>query len=237
MKLKCLIVDDEALALDVLEEYISRLDHLELVERCENPVQAFEILQSCEVDLLFVDIQMPHLNGLELIRNLSHPPKIILTTAYREYALDGFELNVSDYLLKPISFERFLKSIGRVVPSFDSAPSVQNNSEEEFLYLKVDKKMVKILLRDILFVESMGSYVKVITADKKHVCYKRISEFEEKLKSYGFYRVHRSFLVATKHIDSYSASVIEISGHEIPIGRNYKNDFIGEMRKLNTIGI
>lgn len=241
MKYRCLLVDDEALALDILEEYINRLDQLELVAKFQNPVEAFEMLQQEKIDLLFVDIQMPHLSGLELIKNLSNPPKIILTTAFRDYAVEGFELNVADYLLKPISFERFLKSVSRItsLPSYDKVYANQGVGEQDdlFLYVKSDKKMIKIFIKDILFIESLGSYIQIFTPEKKIVCYKRISEFEEKLSPQGFYRVHRSFVVSLNKIDTYSASVIEIGTHKIPIGRNHKNDFIDKMRKLKSIDI
>lgn len=231
MKLKCLIVDDEQLALDILEEYINRLDMLELVERCNNAMEAFNILQQQQIDLLFVDIQMPHLSGIELVRNLSHPPKIIFTTAYREYALDSYELNALDYLLKPISFDRFLRGVSKAFPqlpikaSNDAITPHEDrcDNQDTFVYIKSEKKMVRVFLKDILYIESLASYVQLYTQERKIICYKKISDFEDKLSKHQFLRVHRSFIISLNHVEAFTSSQIEIKGREIPIGRNYKN--------------
>lgn len=243
MKLRCLIIDDEQLALDILEDYIKRLDHLELIGRCPNAIEAFNILQQEQVDLIFVDIQMPQLTGIDLVKNLPSPPKVIFTTAYREYALDSYELNALDYLLKPISFDRFLKAVNKAFPQVaghsNVEPVVQNvpSDQDAFVYLKSDKKMVKVFLKDILYIESLASYVQVHTTERKITCYKKISEFEEKLPQEQFLRVHRSFLIATRHVVAYTSAHIEIADKEIPIGRNYKNEVLKALKNICSLEI
>jgi len=243
MKLRCLIIDDEQLALDILEDYISRLDRLELIGRCQNAIEAFNILQQEQVDLIFVDIQMPRLTGIDLVKNLPHPPKVIFTTAYREYALDSYELNALDYLLKPISFDRFLRAVNKAIPQVTSlsnaVPIVHAipSEQDAFVYLKSDKKMVKVFLKDILYIESLAAYVQVHTTDRKITCYKKISEFEEKLPQDQFLRVHRSFLVATRHIAAYTSAHIEIDDQEIPIGRNFKNEVLKALKNIGSLEI
>ena len=175
MKLRCMIVDDEPLALDVLETFIARLDNLELVCRCHNAVEAYNCLQSEQIDLMFLDIQMPKLTGIDFLRSLAHPPKVIFTTAYRDYAVEGFELNVVDYLLKPVAFDRFLKAVSKVTAAEQPAPAAPvaatptaavasaPDYREAFIYLKADQKMVKVMLADILYIESLKDYIRVKT--------------------------------------------------------------------------
>jgi len=243
MKLRCLIIDDEQLALDILEDYISRLDRLELIGRCQNAIEAFNILQKQQVDLIFVDIQMPRLTGIDLVKNLPNPPKVIFTTAYREYALDSYELNALDYLLKPISFDRFLRAVNKAIPQVTNLPHVEavvqtvHAEQDAFVYLKSDKKMVKVFLKDILYIESLASYVQVHTTERKITCYKKISEFEEKLPQDQFLRVHRSFLVAIRHVAAYTSAHIEIADQEIPIGRNYKNEVLKALKNISSLEI
>ncbi|MEM8895272.1 MAG: LytTR family DNA-binding domain-containing protein, partial [Bacteroidota bacterium] len=224
--LKCIVIDDEPLAVEVLESYIARIDHLELAGTFNNAIKAFEFLQQNAVDLIFLDIQMPRLTGLEFAKTLTHPPKIIFTTAYREFALEGFELEAIDYLLKPIAFDRFLKAIGKLVPEAPSTPEpvVKFSDDDPFIYFKVDKKMVKIRLGDILYIESLKDYVKVVTSEKEIITHQQISYMEHKLPENQFIRVHRSFIVAIDKVEAFSATDIEMGKHHIPIGRNYKNE-------------
>ncbi len=246
MNIRCVIVDDEPLALDVLESYIDKIDHLDLVARLDNAVEAFNLLNREEVDLLFLDIQMPRLSGIELLRNISNPPKVIFTTAYRDYALQGYELDVMDYLLKPISFDRFLKAVNKLnrdrltenappspVSSFDSTPN--NQYEEAFLYLKADKKMVKILLKDILYIESLKDYIRVKTTQKTVTAYQRISFMEEKLPENRFIRIHRSFIVAKDKVDAFSPPSVEIGDITLPIGRNYRSEVLKSLNEQNLL--
>lgn len=226
--LKCIIVDDEPLAIEILESYIARIEHLEIAGTFRNAVSAFTFLQSNSVDLIFLDIQMPKLTGIEFLKTLKQPPKVIFTTAYRDYAVDGFELEVVDYLLKPIPFERFLKAVAKVMhkPNSPVAPSPVKAEapSEEFVYFKVDKKMVKTKMSDILFIESIKDYVKVKTVEKDIITQQKISYLEESLPKDLFLRVHRSFIVNVSKVDAYSATDIEMGKHQVPIGRNYKND-------------
>lgn len=231
LKINCLLVDDEPLALDVLSSYIQRVDGLEIVARCDNAMQAFEAIQNNQVDLLFLDIQMPKLDGIEFLKSLPNPPKVIFTTAYREYAIEAFEVDAVDYLLKPIPFSRFLKAVGKAyqhlqlqtssMPTDVEPPSELSSMES--IFVRADKKMVKIMLEDILYIESLKDYVLIHLPDKRIITKQKISYLEEKLPDDQFLRIHRSFLVSIKKIDAFSPSQIDIGGKELPIGRSYKN--------------
>ncbi|MCJ8167216.1 LytTR family DNA-binding domain-containing protein [Pontibacter sp. E15-1] len=248
MKLRCMIVDDEPLALDVLETFIARLDNLELVCRCHNAVEAYNCLQSEQIDVMFLDIQMPRLTGIDFLKSLAHPPKVIFTTAYRDYAVEGFELNVVDYLLKPIAFERFLKAVSKVAAPEQPAPVASSATpqaaqpvskaspdyKEAFIYLKSDKKMVKVLLADILYIESLKDYIRVKTETKEIISYQKISFLEEKLPAGKFLRIHRSYIVALDKIQAFSASAVDIGQAEIPIGRFYKTEVL-QVLNLNNL--
>lgn len=239
MKINCLIVDDEPLALDVIAAYIDRIDGLELVGRCDNALNAFEALQNNQVDLLFLDIQMPKLDGIEFIKTLSNPPKVIFTTAYREYAIEAFNVDAVDYLLKPIPFARFLKSVSKAFQHFNPGSSNDQKSasdsgsseintdmsmdEAKHIFVRADKKMVKIYLKDILYIESLKDYVIIHVPSKRIVTKQKISYLEEKLPEELFLRIHRSFLVSIPKIEAFSPNHVEISGKELPIGRSYKN--------------
>jgi DNA-binding LytR/AlgR family response regulator len=225
--MKCIIVDDEPLAIEILESYVSKIDQLEIAGTFRNAVSAFAFLQQNTVDLIFLDIQMPKLSGIDFLRTLKNPPKVILTTAFRDYALDGFELEVVDYLLKPIPFERFLKAVAKVLHQPAPAtvtPKPDAAAADSFVYFKVDKKMIKTRMADILYIESIKDYVKVKTADKEIITQQKISYLEESLPRDLFLRIHRSFIVNVERIDAYSATDVEIGKHFVPIGRNYKND-------------
>jgi len=242
--LKCLIVDDEPLALDILETYINRIDSLDLVARCNNAIEAFNLIQQKDIDLLFLDIQMPKLTGIDFLKNINNPPRVVFTTAYRDYALEGYELDAVDYLLKPISFERFLRAVNKVsqmnspaqvTPIPIMTESSNSGYDQAFIYLKADKKMIKFLLKDILYIESLKDYVRVKTAHKEVVAYQKISYLEEKLPENKFLRVHRSFIVAIDKVEAFSATLIEINGKEIPIGRNYKNVVLKILNQNNLL--
>ncbi|SKC62670.1 LytR/AlgR family response regulator transcription factor [Ohtaekwangia koreensis] len=225
--MKCIIVDDEPLAIEILESYVSKIDQLEIAGTFRNAVTAFTFLQQNKIDLIFLDIQMPKLSGIDFLRTLKNPPKVIFTTAFRDYALDGFELEVVDYLLKPIPFERFLKAVAKVLHQPSAAAPAQKtepSGSESFVYFKVDKKMIKTKMTDILYIESIKDYVKVKTSEKEIVTQQKISYLEESLPREQFLRIHRSFIVNVERIDAYSATDIEIGKHFIPIGRNYKTD-------------
>jgi len=230
--MKCIIVDDEPLAIEVIESYVARLDDFEIVAKCSNALKAFEILQKQEVDVIFLDIQMPKLTGIEFLKSLQHPPQVIFTTAYRDYAIESYELDVVDYLLKPISFDRFMKAVGKLYNEHKVAPQIAPStpqtaeSEDTYIYLKVDKKMVKILLKDILYIESLKDYVRIKTNEKTVVTHQKISYLEEKLPEECFMRIHRSYIVSISKVESYSSTAIEVPNQELPIGRNYKNQVL-----------
>lgn len=235
-KIHCLLVDDEPLALDVIRSYANRIDGLEVVGTCNNAVQAFELVQKGGIDLLFLDIQMPKLSGIEFLQTLQKPPKVIFTTAYRDYAIEAFEVGAIDYLLKPIAFSRFLKAVSKAfeqLPPSNVVPqAVSSNLLDEplasdtleYVYVKADKKMVKINLDDILYVESLKDYVIVHTKEKRIITKQRISYLEQKLPEEQFLRIHRSFIIALTKIEAFGPNSIDINAQELPIGRSYKSE-------------
>lgn len=226
MSIKCIIVDDEPLAIEILESYVAKVDRLQLASTFRNAVSAFTFLQQHSVDLIFLDIQMPKLSGIDFLKTLKNPPKVIFTTAFRDYALQGFELEIVDYLLKPIPFDRFLKAVAKVLhqPATISNSSKPDVVPDNYVYFKVDKKMIKTKMADVLYIESIKDYVKVRTGEREIVTQQKISYLEESLPREQFLRIHRSFIVNLEKIDAYSATDVEIGKHSIPIGRNYKND-------------
>lgn len=227
-KIKCLIVDDEELAIDVLKEYVSRIDYLELTGSCRNALEAMTFLNENKVDLIFLDIQMPGLTGLQLLKNMTNRPEVIMTTAYSEYALEGFELQVLDYLIKPIPFDRFIKAINRFLklrqPNITLTENSQTDSyNDTFIFVKSDKMMIKVLLREITYVESLRNYVAIhLTNGKMVKTMNTISNIEDKLPETHFLRVHRSFIIAIDKIDSFMSGSFKINSEIIPIGRQYK---------------
>lgn len=230
-KIKCVLVDDEPLALDVLESYIKRVDGLELTARCDNAMKAFELLRNQSVDLIFLDIQMPKLNGIDFLKTLQNPPKVIFTTAYREYAIEAFDLDAVDYLLKPIPFGRFLKALSKAFGQIQSASQNTLNNDEyepyittDTIIVKSDKKMIKINLKDIIYIESLKDYVIIHLSDKRVVTKQKISFLEQKLMENNFIRIHRSFLVSASKIEAFTPSHIDIHGLQLPIGRSYKSE-------------
>lgn len=225
-------MDDEPIAHTILKQFIDKDERLILSGSCSSAMQALQFLQSGKaVDLIFLDIKMPKISGLEFLRSLRNPPQVIITTANREYALESFDLNVADYLLKPFSFERFLQGVNKVVallaaqkPAFQIEPEAE--LQEDFIVIKVDGKLVKLAFDEILFIEAWKEYIKVYVHDKFYVTLLSLSGIEEKLPSSIFYRTHRSFIVNTHHIDNVEGNIIHISKHEIPISRNEKEGFI-----------
>jgi DNA-binding LytR/AlgR family response regulator len=232
--IKCLVVDDEPSAREIIKRYISQLPMLQLSGECSNAIEAMSFLQQHNVDLMFLDIRMPQLNGTDLVKVLKHPPRIIFTTAYPEYALEGYELDAVDYLLKPVQFDRFLKAAQKalqiqLVTTVDVAPPLpaqQGNNKDAFVYFRADRKMVKVLLRDILYVESMKDYVKVFTTGGVIITKQSISSLEEILPEHSFIRTHRSFIVSLQKIRSFTNELIELEKAEVPIGKLYRNSVL-----------
>jgi DNA-binding LytR/AlgR family response regulator len=230
-KIRCLAVDDEPPALDILKKYIEMIPSLELTGVCNNAVEALDILQIENIDLMFLDIQMPQILGTDFMRTLKKPPKVIFTTAYRKFAVEGFELDAVDYLLKPISFERFLKAVNKVMEV-----SLQNSDEKDnvadrrksmtdsFIHFRADRKVLKIALDDILYIESLKDYIKVITKTKTIITRQSISSLEDNLPGDAFIRIHRSYIVALDKIESYTSELVGIAKQELPISRMYRHE-------------
>ena len=230
--IRCLVVDDEPPAREIIRRYVESISMLQLVGECSNAIEAFAFLQKQAVDLMFLDIRMPQLNGNDFLKTLKSPPKIIYTTAYSEYALEGYELDVVDYLMKPIPFDRFLKAVNKACQVSLQRPEsigLDEKKTESFVYFRADRKMVKVMLRDILYIESMKDYVKVITENATIITKQSISSVEEMLPEKEFVRVHRSYIVSLSRIKTFTSELLEIDRTEIPIGKLYRN---GVMKAL-----
>ena len=226
--IKCLIVDDEPLAQEVLERYIMKSGQLQLIRKCNNVFEAHEVLQKEKIDILFMDIKMPAGNGIEYIKLLTHPPAVVFTTAYSEYAAESYSVEAIDYLLKPITEERFLKSISK----FKKQSNPSSTSKKDYLYIKANGSLVRIMHSEILFIQSMKDYLKIFTASDKYLTHLTMKAVETLLPTESFIRVHRSFIVHSSHIKSMGKKEIEINGQLIPIGENYKSK-IKEIEKRN----
>lgn len=238
--IRCLIVDDEPPAREVIRRYVQDVPTLQLAGECANAVQALAALQQQPIDLIFLDIRMPQLDGTTFLKTLKNPPRVIFTTAYPEYALEGYELDVMDYLLKPVRFDRFLKAVNKAFPLGShqadaaslAAPAVgqEEKRSESFVYFRADRKMQKVMLHEILYIESMKDYVKIVTAAGMIITKQSITSVEAMLSDKLFVRTHRSFIVAIDKIRSYTSELIEIDKAEIPIGKLYRN---GVMKMLS----
>lgn len=227
--IKCVVIDDEQPARALIALHLSNLQDFELLATFDNALDGFNFLQKNAVDLIFLDIQMPRVTGLELIRSLKVCPKVILTTAYREYAVEAFELDVMDYLIKPVTQERFMKAISRFNyynNVLGEKPAIPNDFEMAYIFLKAGKEQLKIYLKDILYIEGLKDYIKVHTSKKVIIASERLSYMEEKLPEKKFARVHKSFIVALEKINGVQAEQVTIGGTTIPIGRVYKNEFL-----------
>ena len=227
MKLRCLLIDDEPPALKILASYISNINGLEIVGQCKNALEALDVLNQHAVDVIFLDIKMPKILGTEFLKNLSHPPKVIFVTAYRDYAVEGYELDAVDYLVKPVSFERFFKAItklNRMMGKETISASIDYKSNPEaFVYLKVDKDMKKIFVNDIVYIESWKDYIKLFLVNGKNLIVKQtITAMENLLSEHKFMRVHRSYMVSLNKISGYNGISVQLETKEIPIGRLYK---------------
>jgi two-component system, LytTR family, response regulator len=220
-KLKCIIIEDEPLARQILEGYISRVPSLELEASYEDAIAAMEHLREHDVDLIFLDIHLPEIKGISFLKTLSDPPAVIITTAYHEYALEGYELNVVDYLLKPFEFDRFLAAVNKVkkptsVPSF-------TETNKDYLFVNIQLKKVKIYFSKILYIESQKEYVRIVTEDNSYLTKMSTHEIEALLPDFLFKRIHRSFIIAIHKVRSFNSEMVEINGNNIPVGRGYKD--------------
>ena len=234
MKLKCLIVDDEPIAQNIVKGFVADTPRLELFAICDNALEALDILENNEVDILFLDIEMPKLSGLSFLKTLKKPPATIITTAYREFALEGFELSVVDYLLKPFSFERFLKAVNKVNSNINSEfDKIGTNHILDYTYFKVDRKNVKVGYNEIFYIQGLSNYVKIHLQNEILVVYEKLLDLEKSLPQNRFVRIHKSYIVSLTKIKSYSSDSIEIADKELTIGNTYKELFFSTIKKLN----
>ncbi len=230
-----IIVDDEPLAQDVLETYIQKVPELKLVQKCSNALEANEALQKHQVDLMFLDIQMPQLTGIDFLKTLTHPPMVIFTTAYSDFAVEGFELNALDYLLKPISLERFMKAVNKAMDQLqlqrdaaDTQSPATNEDEREFFFVKADKKLVKVRFDDIIYIEGLKDYVIIRMDDSRVITLQTMKSLEEKLPDEIFQRIHRSYIVNVQKIEALMGNMVEVMEKgkvkHLPIGKNYRDE-------------
>jgi DNA-binding LytR/AlgR family response regulator len=229
--MKTIIVDDEPLALEILEEFIKKVPELKLIKKCQNAIEAGEALRKNDVDLVFLDIQMPQLTGIEFVKSLTHPPKIIFTTAYSQYALEGFELNAVDYLLKPISFDRFLKAVNKAMANTNNHAITEHEELEsgpDFIFVKADKKLVRLKYNEIQYVEGLKDYVIIKTDTNRIITLQTMKSLEEKLPAPTFMRIHRSYIVNLEKISAVVGNMVEVleKGQPklLPIGKNYREE-------------
>jgi DNA-binding LytR/AlgR family response regulator len=225
--ISCLIADDEPQAREVIKRHISQVPLLQLSGECSNGIEVMSFLQNQSVDLLFLDIQMPQIKGTDLLKILKHPPKVIFTTAFHEYALEGYELDVIDYLLKPIHYDRFLKAVQKVliqnIKPIEHAVTEPSVAPDAFVYFRADRKMLKVFINDILYIEGMKDYIKVVTSKNTIITKQSITSAEAMLPDSQFIRTHRSFIVSLSKIRSFNNELIEIDKMEIPIGKVYRD--------------
>ena len=226
--INCLVVDDEPIAREGIMEYIRQIDYLNPVAQCKSAAEAAGLLQKNKIDLVFLDIQMPKLTGIEFVKALADPPLIIFTTAYSEYALEGFELDVVDYLLKPISFQRFLKSVEKA-QNYMHARNRDLSITQDFFFIKCNGKIEKIVMADVIYIEAMANYVIIHTRQKKYITYLTFSGIEEQLPAHLFVRIHKSYLIAISAIQTIDGTEVITSTSRLPLSKNYRNDVLNRI--------
>jgi DNA-binding LytR/AlgR family response regulator len=241
MKTKCLIIDSEPLARELIKSYIGKLENFEIINECSNAIKALESLREKQIDLIIIDIQMPEISGIDFLRSLKKPPKIIITTAYREFALEAFELEALDYLLKPVSFERFLKAINKYYRinrdeiKILNGPCPNPEGNDTFIYVKENKRVIKIYMKEIRYIEGLSEYVQIYTDKKKVVTKTSLVMLDEKLPSEQFLRIHKSYIISIPKIESFTANTVEIAGKELPIGRSFKTAVLSALNFSGTV--
>ncbi len=226
MKIKCIIIDDEPLAIKVVENHLKEFQNFEIIDTFNNPIEALSLLEAQLIDVIFLDINMSKMNGLDFLRNMSLKTNVVITTAYREFAVESFDLDVLDYLVKPIPFNRFLKTINKITQQIHFQKTDSKNKfldENSFIFLKSDKKLIKIKFDEIFYIESLKDYIKVITKTDNYLVHKSLTSITEELPSKQFLRIHRSFTIALDKIKSIEGNSVEINKTRIPIGRKYIN--------------
>lgn len=238
--IRCLIIDDEPLAIKLIRSHLEKLDCFEVAGECRNALKALEFLREEKIDLMFLDINMPEITGLEFLKTLHDPPYVIITTAYRDYAVEGYDLDIVDFLLKPISFERFLKAINRFCNrkknggvSNDASPT--STGEKKYIYIQDGKNIFKLLYDDVSYFEGYGEYVKVITLNKTFVVRESLTDFEHKLPPESFLRIHKSYIVNLQKIKGFSTVHVMLKDTELPIGRIYRENAVKVLRKDSDV--
>lgn len=239
MKTRCVIVDDEPLARELIRGHIQKLENFEIVQECDNAMKAMEALRNNSVDLMFLDIKMPQISGIDFLKTLKHPPKVIITTAFSQYALDGFELDVVDYLMKPITFERFFKAVNKYFTSATSQGVALENEngfdDHAFIYVKENKKVIKIYLKEIHFIEGLNEYIRIHTDNRRVVVKSSLQSIEKKLPSELFIRIHKSYIISIPRIRAFNSTTIELENAKLRIGRNFKNQVFSALQYKQEI--
>jgi len=236
MEIKAIIIDDEPLARNVILEYAKKIPSLNIVGECEDAICAHQLLQNKTVDLLFLDINMPKLTGIEFLKTLKNPPLVIFTTAYSEYALDSYELNAIDYLKKPFSFERFCKAFFRaeelLLLKQSSNKAEPDEKSNDFIFIKSDKKTIKVNIADIFYIEGLGDYIKLYINDKKLVTNLSMKKIETLLPTHQFYRIHKSYIISLNKLESIEGNMVKIDGKKLPIGNSYRQEFMSHIKNF-----
>ncbi|MGZ3883852.1 MAG: LytR/AlgR family response regulator transcription factor [Bacteroidia bacterium] len=233
--MNCIIVDDSTLARTAVKQLIQQVDFLNLVKECADPVEAFNVLKKEQIDLVFLDVEMPGMTGLELIKNLEAHPIIILISAKKEFAVEAFELNVADYIPKPVTLPRFMAAVSRARQLFENRNRMNATAplkDKEYIFVRSNSVLVKVKINDIIYVQALGDYVNIFTPEKRHTVHITLKGVEEKLPGDSFYRLHRSYLVSLNHIDNIEESTAYVGKHPLPIGEQFKKELL---RKLNLI--
>lgn len=223
-------MDDESIARDIIERYILLDEQLKLVGKCSNAIEATKILRKQAVDIIFLDIEMPHIDGLSFLKTIENPPHVIITTAFRDYALEGFDLQVVDYLLKPIPYERFAKAINKLIEIKTNNPA-REEFNRDYIYLRADKKMIQVYMKDIIYIQGLSNYVRIYTTNNRPlITYQKLSHLENTLPSAKFSRIHRSYIVALNKISAYTATNIEVGDKTMPLGGSYKEALFSKLK-------
>lgn len=233
--MRCLIVDDEHLARKLIATYLAKIPDVEIVGQAKNAIEAIRLLQAEQIDLLFLDIQMPDLTGLELLRTLPSKPFVIFTTAYSEYAVDGFDLDAVDYLVKPVAFDRFVTAINKVKERMKNQlqkPAQELAATKDHFFVKVDYKLVKVMYEELRYIEGMREYVAIHTPSRRLIVYQSMKKLAEMLEPRQFFRIHKSYIVSLNHIETVYGNVVQIAGKELPIGKSYKEAFLDRLEML-----
>lgn len=231
-KFKCLIIEDEPLAAEVIGEYIQQLPHLELIAMCTNAIDGLQVLKTTAIDILFLDINLPRLSGIDFLRSLVKKPAVIFITAHREYAIEGYELDITDYLLKPVAFSRFLMAVNKITERNQVQVTAElQNPPKDHLFVNVSRKRQKIMYNEIVYFESKREYVSIVTQQGSYLTKIQLSELEKQLDKSEFIRIHRSFIVSKRKIKAYNATEVDLSAIQIPIGRNYKTQVLFQLNQ------